>query len=245
MVGCFVVSVLNTIVNEKLVRLWIKNEKKKNSIRTTNAMEEIKCILLLCPLAYSTFKLPSPTTCIADAFMDFFHSKIFCVKFLFSSSLDVEKRCGALEMVFRTRFMLGNVLLVLESAVVDQDDDGTRPLPPPPDSMIVGIAVLLLRLKDPRRKERDSARESGRNLSIVEDLLDVSGASAACLVSNSCVTNLSSKTKSASDDFELRLDNPLDPLLMVPPLGIVDDIGNTSESYKKENPKDKNNHLLR
>lgn len=132
--------------------------------------------------------------------------------------------------------MLGNVLLVLESAVVDQDDDGTRPLPPPPPvSIIVGIVVLLLRLKDPRRKDRDKALESGRNMEDV--LVDVSAGSAACLVSNSCVTNLSSKTKSASDDFELRLDNPLDPLLMVLPFGFVDDIGNTSESYNKENPK--------
>lgn len=139
--------------------------------------------------------------------------------------------------------MLGNVLLVLESAVVDQDDDGTRLLPPPPDSMIVGIVVLLLCLKDPRRKDRDRALERGRNMEDV--LVDVSGGSAACLVSNSCVTNLSSKTKSASDDFELRLDNPLDPLLMVLAFGFVDDIGNTSESYKKRNPKDKNNHLLR
>ena len=131
--------------------------------------------------------------------------------------------------------MLGNVLLVLESAVVDQDDDGTRPLlpPPPPVSIIVGIVVLLLRLKDPRRKERDSVRESGRNLSIIEVVVVVSDGSTACLDSNSCVTNLSSKTKSASDDFELRLDNPLDPLLMVPPLDVVDDIGNTSESFAK------------
>lgn len=127
--------------------------------------------------------------------------------------------------------MLGNVLLELGSAVVDQDDDGTRPLPPIPDSMIVGIVALLLRFKDPRRNERDKARESGRNLSIVDVLVDDSvGCSETCLDSNSCVTNLSSRTKSASDDFELRLDNPLDPLLMVLPLGIVDDIGNTSES---------------
>ena len=132
--------------------------------------------------------------------------------------------------------MLGNVLLVLESAVVDQDDDCTRPLPPPPPvSIIVGIVVLLLRLKDPRRKDRDKALERGRNMDDV--LVDVSAGSAACLDSNSCVTNLSSKTKSASDDFELRLDNPLDPLLMVLPFGFVDDIGNTSESYKKEKPK--------
>lgn len=123
--------------------------------------------------------------------------------------------------------MLGNVLLELASAVVDQDDDGTRPLPPTPDSMIVGIVVLLLRLKDPRRNERDSARDSGRRENFVDGSV---GCSVACLDSNSCVTNWSSKTKSASDDFELRRDNPLDPLLMVLPLAIADDIGNTSES---------------
>jgi hypothetical protein len=71
---------------------------------------------------------------------------------LFSSSLlGVElKRCGAFLIVLMT---------FLTFPVADR-----RPLPPA--SAIVGSVellplLLLLRFKDPRRKERDSERESG------------------------------------------------------------------------------------
>lgn len=63
--GVFVVCVPYTIVEEKPCKI-LDRERIKSSSRTTNTTEELKCISdVVCLLAYSTFKLPSPTTYIA------------------------------------------------------------------------------------------------------------------------------------------------------------------------------------
>lgn len=93
---------------------------------------------------------------------------------------------------------------------------------PIPLSIIVGIAELP-RLKDPIRKDL--------SLCSVEDA-DPDGEefSSARLLSSNEFTNLSSSTKSAVV-LELRLVNPLDPLIV---LLLVDDIGNTSDNCSKK-----------
>lgn len=134
-----------------------------------------------------------------------FYCKMFCVKFLFSSSLAVLKRCGAFLITFRTFFTLGLIVC------------SDRP-PLPPDSAIVGNAALLFRLNDPNRSERDNERESGRSRCIV-DCDELGEDVSVAFLSSSDVTNLSSSAKSASL-LDLRLATPF-------PEAVV---GRTSES---------------
>lgn len=141
-----------------------------------------------------------------------FYCKMFCVKFLFSSSFAVLKRCGAFLMVFRTLFTLGLI------ACSDR-----RPLPP--DSAIVGNAELLFRLNEPKRSERDNERDSGRSRCIVEDCdeLGEDDEPSVAFLSSSDVTNLSSSAKSA-----LLLDFPFPT-----PFPEAEAVGRTSESWKR------------
>lgn len=127
--------------------------------------------------------------------------------FLASSSLAVLNRCGAFLRTFvRAFFTLGC----------------SRRRPLPPVSAIVGsvVLLLLLRLNEPKRSERDRERDSGLKRCIVdacEELGDDDDDSVAFL-SSSVVTNLSSSAKSASL-FEVRLLEDADVA-----------IGSTSES---------------
>lgn len=119
-------------------------------------------------------------------------------------------------MVFRTFLTLG---------LSDR-----RPLPL--DSAIVGRAELLLfRLNDPKRSERDNERESGLsrcNVEACEELGEDADDSVAFL-SNSVVTNLSSSAKSAGV-FEERFT----VLEALPPPDAKLAIGSTSESCNEE-----------
>lgn len=115
----------------------------------------------------------------------FVYSKIFCVKFLFSSSFAVLKRCGAFRMTSRTFFTPWWSDL--------------RPLPVD-DSAIVGNAELLLRLNDPKRSERDNERDSGRRRCKVEacDELGDDDDDSVAFLSNNVVSILSSSAMSVS-----------------------------------------------
>jgi hypothetical protein len=111
-----------------------------------------------------------------------YHSKIFLVRFLFSSSsLAALKRCGAFLIVLMTFFTVG-----IDFSVTDR-----RPLPP--ISTIVGnveLLLLLLRFNDPKRNERDNERESGLNFFNV-DACEELGDDSATFFSSSVVSNLS------------------------------------------------------
>lgn len=143
------------------------------------------------------------------------YSKMFFVKFLFSSSFAVLKRCGAFLIVLRTFLTPGF------NAWSDR-----RPLPPV--SAIVGKVELLFRLNDPR-SERDKERDSGRSRFKVDawEELGEDDDDSAAFLSSSVVTNLSSNAKSASL-FEARL-VPLEGEFVVDVA-----MGSTSESCNEE-----------
>lgn len=91
-------------------------------------------------------------------------------------------------MEFKTLFTVGLIVC-----------SPRRPLPP--DSKIVGKVseLLLFRLNEPSRSERDNERDSGRSRCIVEDCEELGEDDVSiAFLSSSDVTNLSSSAKSAS-----------------------------------------------